>query len=120
MLSIAARCSALTFAFALAALPGCGSSTSDSTTHDDRDAGFDSGTTPADGGGVCCPIGPNFCCGAGGGWAPDPSGCKPGPCDGMLYLGTDAHGCAYVGSGVGPSSVCCGCPPDGGVEAGEE
>jgi len=73
--------------------------------------------TPANGGGVCCPISSDPCnaCGdgAGGGWAPDEAACTPNPnaaCDGMLGIGKDSHGCSVILAGDSvPGASCCGC-----------
>ncbi|HEY8077216.1 MAG TPA: hypothetical protein VIF62_23980 [Labilithrix sp.] len=92
-------------------------STSQSSTP--SDGGVDA--TAADGGGVCCPVADDLCCAADtGGWAQSAEQCPPaGSCDGVLYRGTDTHGCAFVRSGGAgrPGAVCCGCPT---ADAGDQ
>ncbi len=100
------------------ALGACGTSSSSSASSDGgaapRDGGVDA--TASDGGGVCCPVADDFCCGGDtGGWAPSADKCPTsGSCDGLLYNGTDSHGCPFIGTGAHAGAVCCGCPVDAG------
>jgi hypothetical protein len=85
--------------------------------------GFPDGATPADGGGVCCPINgsPPCGCAGGGGWAATASAClQGGACDAWFDTTIDSHGCVAL---VGNTSKCCGCPirdasADAPVDAG--
>ena len=69
------------------------------------------GTTPAAGGGVCCPKDPSPC-GPGyrGGWAPTAGECvRAETYDGRFDELVDDHGCAYWKLAFPTGSFCCGC-----------
>jgi hypothetical protein len=82
--------------------------------------------TPVEGGGVCCPVVSDPCSACGrvalGGWAASAAGCMPGPgpCDGLIGILPDSHGCPAIVTGQGNPLSCCGCAPgpDGGVVDG--
>jgi hypothetical protein len=79
------------------------------------------GTTPAAGGGVCCPM--ENPCGPGyrGGWAPSAGDCGPvNSHDGRFDELVDDHGCKYWSSSFATGSYCCGClatKPDAAADA---
>jgi hypothetical protein len=82
------------------------------------------GTTPAAGGGVCCPMDMSPCSpGYRGGWAPSAGECKPADdYDGRFDERIDDHGCEYWQSAYPTGAYCCGCPslPDGSDDASSD
>ena len=73
------------------------------------------GTTPAKGGGVCCPIDNNPCSpGWRGGWAATARECEFDPTyDGRWTKYVEKHDCVTwttSGAGTAIENVCCGCP----------
>lgn len=85
----------------IAALFACG----------DSESAGPPGTTPAAGGGVCCPKDPSPCSpGYRGGWAPTGGECaRDESYDGRFDELVDDHGCAYWKSAFPTGSFCCGC-----------
>jgi hypothetical protein len=77
------------------------------------------GGTPAEGGGICCPISGSNCAGSGGGWAATSSQCPMGTSyDAPVKVSTDGHGCPYWANDPGR---CCGCVnPDSGADTGAD
>ena len=85
------------------------------------ETGVDERAVAREGGGYCC--------------LPDPDPCPPsqlggysedGDCsgtflegnDGAFDEGVDEYGCeVWIDRGIGPGALCCGCPPDAGIEA---
>jgi hypothetical protein len=90
----------------------CGDDASNTSSNGSPDGRPTPDTTPAQGGGVCCPL--EYPCRPGyrGGWAPTAEECPyDDNFDGRWDRTKDEHGCEQWTIGGG-TAECCGCPID--------